>query len=58
LNFSGNQSVSNDTGIHLSTGWIDNNSQKGIINNHATEASRGAKQAGGRLQKLLAGDTD
>src|SRR6476659_2440686 len=43
LNFSGNQSVSHDAGIHLSTRWIDNNSQKGIINNHATEVSRGSE---------------
>src|SRR4051794_33230107 len=26
LNFSGNQSVSHDTGIHLSERWIENNS--------------------------------
>src|SRR5690242_1844399 len=35
LNFSGNQSVRPDTGIHLSTRWIDNDSEKAIINNHA-----------------------
>jgi hypothetical protein len=43
LNFSGNQSVSQDTGIHLSTRWIDNNSQKGITNNRATEVPRGGE---------------
>src|SRR6476469_9626963 len=43
LNFSGNQSVSHDTGIHLSTRWIDNDSKIGIVNNHATEASRGSE---------------
>ena len=43
LNFSGNQSVSHDAGIHLSTRWIDNDSQKAIINNHATEGSRGSE---------------
>lgn len=45
LNFNGNQTIHADTGIRLSSQWAMNDEQKGIINNRATEASRG-KDAG------------
>ena len=41
LNFYGNQTVHHDKGIRLSTQWAMNDEKKGIINNRATEASRG-----------------
>jgi len=41
LNFYGNQTIHADSGIQLSTQWAMNDEQKGIINNRATEASRG-----------------
>ena len=40
LNFYGNQAVSTDTAIVVSTSWMDAN-DKGVVNNRATEASRG-----------------
>lgn len=41
LNFYGNQTINADTGIVLSTRWAMNDSNLGIINNRATQASRG-----------------
>ncbi len=40
LNFFGNHSISNDPGILLSNRWVHNEA-KGVVNNRATEASRG-----------------
>jgi len=45
LNFYGNQTIHADSGIRLSTQWVMNDEQKGLVNNRATEASRG-KDAG------------
>jgi len=45
LNFYGNQTINADTGIRLSTRWVMNDEKLGLINNRATEASRG-KDAG------------
>lgn len=39
LNFDGNQSVSTDPAIKLSTTWYDK--AKGVVNNRATDATRG-----------------
>lgn len=41
LNFQGNHAVYPDPGIHLSSTWVRNR-RKGVVNNRATEASRGA----------------
>lgn len=41
LNFWGNHSVDEDPDILLSPSWFRNNKDKGIVNNRATEASRG-----------------
>jgi hypothetical protein len=53
LNFDGNQTVSNDTAIHLSTRWINNDSEKGIINNHATETSRGTAASRWPIEEII-----
>ncbi len=45
LNFYGNQTIKADSGTRLSTQWIMNDEKSGIINNRATEASKG-KDAG------------
>ncbi len=42
MNFCGNHAVLDDPKIHLNTNWIYPN-QKGVKNNRATEASRGAQ---------------
>lgn len=41
LNFYGNQTIHPDDGIHLSTKWMRPNEDLGIIENRATEKSRG-----------------
>ena len=45
LNFYGNQTIHADSGIRLSTQWMMNDEQMGLVNNRATEVSRG-KNAG------------
>jgi hypothetical protein len=45
LNFYGNQTIHADSGIRLSARWMMNDEQMGLVNNRATEASRG-KDAG------------
>ncbi len=42
LNFYGNHTIHPDPGITLSTQWMRENKDMGIVNNRATEASRGA----------------
>jgi hypothetical protein len=54
LNFDGNQTVSKDTGIHLSTRWIADNPQKGVVNNRATEASRGSSASRWPVEEIIA----
>ena len=45
LNFYGNQTIHADSGIRLSARWMMNDEQMGLVNNRATEDSRG-KNAG------------
>src|SRR4026209_922202 len=45
LNFYGNQTIHADSGIRLSERWAMNDEEKGIVNNRATEASRGKDAA-------------
>ena len=45
LNFYGNHTIQPDPGITLSKNWMRSNSEVGIVDNRATEASRG-KSAG------------
>ncbi len=45
LNFRGNQAETDDPGVWLPTGWIPADTRfEGIVNNRATDASRGALQ--------------
>jgi len=48
LNFNGNQGASKDSGIRLCRSWLRDNKEAGIVNNRATEASRGCEE--GRWQ--------
>lgn len=41
LNFYGNHTIHPDPGITLSTQWMRDNKEMGVVNNRATEASRG-----------------
>ncbi|MDF1574895.1 MAG: acetylxylan esterase [Bacteroidales bacterium] len=42
LNFNGNHSVHPDPNISVTESWVRNNQEHGILDNRATEASRGA----------------
>jgi len=52
LNFAGNQTVASDPGITINAGWMRDG--WGVINHHATEASRGVSACRWQLQKILA----
>ncbi|UCC23631.1 MAG: acetylxylan esterase [Planctomycetota bacterium] len=43
LNFYGNHSIHTDPGINLSKQWMRDNKDYGVLNNRATEASRGVR---------------
>ena len=51
LNFAGNQAVSLDPGISLSRGWMP--SGWGVVDHHATEATRGVALCRWQVQKIL-----
>jgi hypothetical protein len=52
LNFDGNQSVNLDPAIKMSTSWMDKT--KGVVNNRATEATRGIDASQWPLDMILA----
>jgi hypothetical protein len=54
LNFYGNHSIHPDPGITLSTEWMRQNDEFGIVENRATEASRGVRSSRWPVQRLLA----
>jgi len=51
LNFDGNQSVINDPAIKMSTSWFDKT--KGVVNNRATEATRGIHAGQWPLEMII-----
>ncbi|HTL07069.1 MAG TPA: prolyl oligopeptidase family serine peptidase [Chitinophagaceae bacterium] len=51
-NFGGNHTVSADTGIYLSQQWVDARG-KGVVNNKATAASRGASASQWQVEEIL-----
>ncbi len=51
-NFAGNQSISNDKAIHLTTSWM-NAKTKGVLNNLATDSTRGIASAAWPLEMIL-----
>ena len=53
LNFYGNQTINPDTGISLSARWAMNDEQKGIVNNRATEASRGMDAGKWAVEEII-----
>jgi hypothetical protein len=54
LNFDGNHSIQPDPGITLSKQWMRPDKDKGIVNNHATEESRGKSIGRWPVEKILA----
>ncbi|MEJ5367733.1 MAG: acetylxylan esterase [Bryobacteraceae bacterium] len=52
LNFMGNQAVANDPAVPLNRNWLRNSPEFGIVDNRATEASRGARASRWALEKI------
>ena len=53
LGFTGNEGVTAEPGIRISTEWMREGGP-GIVNNHATEASRGSAASRWAVEKILA----
>jgi len=53
LNFYGNHSIHPDPGITLSTQWMRNNEEFGVIDNRATEASRGVRASRWPVERIV-----
>jgi hypothetical protein len=53
LNFDGNQSVDADPGITMSTAWMRDNKEDAIVNNHATEGTRGVESSRWQVEMIL-----
>jgi hypothetical protein len=53
LNFYGNHSIHADPGITLSTRWMRNNDEFGVVNNRATEKSRGVRASRWAVEEIL-----
>lgn len=54
LNFYGNQSVHRDPGIGLSRAWMRTNANNKIVNNRATEGTRGVSTAAWDVEAVVA----
>jgi hypothetical protein len=53
LNYEGNHAVFADPGIRLNTRWMRRTDLRGVVNHHATEASRGALYGRWEVEKLV-----
>jgi hypothetical protein len=53
LNFFGNHTIHNDPGITLSDQWMRQSKDMGIVNNKATEASRGVRSNRWPVERIL-----
>jgi hypothetical protein len=54
LNFYGNQSVSSEPGITASQAWMRTNAEKKIVNNRATEGTRGSHASHWNIESVVA----
>jgi hypothetical protein len=54
LNFYGNHTIAADPGITLSTRWMRDSKEFGVVNNRATEASRGVRTNRWPVEMILA----
>ncbi|MCA9120381.1 MAG: acetylxylan esterase [Planctomycetales bacterium] len=52
-NFYGNHTIHSDPGITLSKSWMRKNDDKGVVDNHATEASRGTSSSRWAVDMIL-----
>lgn len=53
LNFAGNQIINSDPAITITTNWIPAWKDQGIVDNHATEASRGSSSRRWEVEYLI-----
>ena len=53
LNFAGNQSIHTDPGIKISASWMRNGREDAVVNNRATEASRGRSASRWPVEKII-----
>lgn len=53
LNFGGNQTIHLDPAIHVTQNWVRPNPERGVIENRATEASRGAAASRWPVERIL-----
>lgn len=53
LNFYGNHTISSDPDIALSTSWMRPSKEKGVVDNRATEASRGTSRDRWPVEMIL-----
>lgn len=54
LNFFGNHTIHSDPGITLSQQWMRDSAELGVVNNRATEASRGKRASRWQVETILA----
>jgi hypothetical protein len=55
LNFCGNQCVTDEADVPITTAWVRNNPRSGATDNRATEASRGVQKDRWQIEKVIAG---
>jgi hypothetical protein len=53
LNFQGNAAVHSDLAIVLSTSWMRDDPKAGVVNNRATEATRGAQASRWAVERII-----
>jgi hypothetical protein len=53
LNFYGNHTIHSDPGIFLTKSWVRNNKEFGILNNNASEETRGIRSNRWAVEKIL-----
>lgn len=52
-NFNGNHAIEQDSELHITQSWVRNNSELGIKENRATEASRGSEAHRWAVEKIV-----
>lgn len=53
LNFRGNHAVTTETDVLLSSRWMRDDKEKGVVNNRATDASRGTESSRWPLEMIV-----
>lgn len=53
LNFNGNQAVTTDPEVTVNPNWMRNNHKEGVVDNRATEASRGIEASRWPIERIV-----